>query len=304
MWSGSAYVEVFPSQSLLDTYQLRSEKGVSNGYASLDVNGKVPIGQLPNSIMEYKGTWSAATNTPTLANGTGDTGDVYLCNAAGTVNFGAGPITFAVGDYVVYSGSIYQRSSGAVGTVTSVAASITGDSITISGSPISTSGTLAFAFGGNSTQYINGAGNLVTFPGIINEAQNLITEVYNKTGATLTKGTVVYINSPGGSVMCGLGIVDLMNYVSSDIVTTNLGMCASMGSVLLSSGTKGKRSSLIHSKVMTHQVSHGTRGNIQDTRIDQMEGEKYNYILFKILAENCGKTFQEVLDTFILGAQI
>jgi ATP-dependent Clp protease protease subunit len=69
-----------------------------------------------------------------------------------------------------------------------------------------------------------------------------------------------------------------------------------MGSVLLSSGTKGKRSSLIHSKVMTHQVSHGTQGNIQDTRIDQMEGEKYNYILFKILAENCGKTFQEVLD--------
>jgi ATP-dependent Clp protease protease subunit len=47
---------------------------------------------------------------------------------------------------------------------------------------------------------------------------------------------------------------------------------------------------------MTHQVSHGTRGNVQDTRIDQMEGEKYNYILFKILAENCGKTFQEVLD--------
>ena len=110
------------------------------------------------------------------------------------------------------------------------------------------------------------------------------------------KDITLYINSPGGSVMCGLGIVDLMNYVSSDIVTTNLGMCASMGSVLLSSGTKGKRSSLIHSKVMTHQVSHGTRGNIQDTRIDQMEGEKYNYILFKILAENCGKTFQEVLD--------
>ena len=47
---------------------------------------------------------------------------------------------------------------------------------------------------------------------------------------------------------------------------------------------------------MTHQVSHGTRGNIQDTRIDQMEGEKYNYILFKILAENTGKSFQEVLD--------
>jgi ATP-dependent Clp protease protease subunit len=111
------------------------------------------------------------------------------------------------------------------------------------------------------------------------------------------KDITLYINSPGGSVMCGLGIVDLMNYVSSDVVTTNIGMCASMGSVLLSSGTKGKRSALVHSKVMTHFVSHGTKGNIQDTRIDQMEGEKYNYILFKILAENCGKTFDEMYET-------
>ena len=110
------------------------------------------------------------------------------------------------------------------------------------------------------------------------------------------KDITLYINSPGGSVLCGLGIVDLMNYIKSDVVTTNIGMCASMGSVLLSSGTKGKRSSLVYSKVMTHQVSHGTHGNIQDTRIDQMEGEKYNYILFKMLAENCGKTFDEVLE--------
>ena len=110
------------------------------------------------------------------------------------------------------------------------------------------------------------------------------------------KDITLYINSPGGSVLCGLGIVDLMNYVTPDIATTNVGMCASMGSVLLSSGTKGKRSSLIYSKVMTHQVSHGTQGNIQDTRINQMEAEKYNYILFKMLAENCGKTFDEVLE--------
>jgi len=200
LWSGSAYVEVFPSQALLNTYQLRSEKGVSNGYASLDSGGKVPISQLPSSIMEYKGTWNAATNTPTLANGTGDTGDVYICNVAGTVNFGAGPITFAVGDYVIYSGTIWQRSSGAVGTVTSVAITKSGDSLTITGSPITTSGTINIGFAGNSTQYINGAGNLVTFPGVINEAQNLITEVYNKTGATLTKGTVVYINGGQGNL--------------------------------------------------------------------------------------------------------
>jgi hypothetical protein len=166
LWSGSAYVEMFPSQALLDTYQLRSEKGNANGYASLDSLGKVPISQLPSSLMEYKGMWNASTNTPTLANGTGDTGDVYICNVAGTVNFGAGPITFAVGDYVIYSGTIWQRSSGAVGTVTSVALTVGGDAISVSGSPLTTSGTLALAFSGTTSQYIRGNGTLATFPSL------------------------------------------------------------------------------------------------------------------------------------------
>jgi ATP-dependent Clp protease protease subunit len=107
----------------------------------------------------------------------------------------------------------------------------------------------------------------------------------------------LYLQTPGGSVLNGLGIRDTMNFVNADVATTNLGMCASMGSVLLSSGAKGKRSSLIHSKVMTHMVSHGSQGNIQDTRINQLEAEKYNYLLFKILSENCGKTFDEMLES-------
>jgi ATP-dependent Clp protease protease subunit len=111
------------------------------------------------------------------------------------------------------------------------------------------------------------------------------------------KDITLYINSPGGSVLSGLGIVDLMNYINSDVATVNVGMCASMGSVLLSSGTKGKRSSLIYSKVMTHQVSHSNQGVIEDTRISQLETEKYNYILFKILANNCGKPFEEMLNS-------
>jgi hypothetical protein len=65
---------------------------VSLGIPQLDSNGKILVSQLPNSVMEYKGTWDAATNTPTLANGTGNQGDVYLCNVAGTVDFGAGAI--------------------------------------------------------------------------------------------------------------------------------------------------------------------------------------------------------------------
>lgn len=106
----------------------------------------------------------------------------------------------------------------------------------------------------------------------------------------------MHIDSPGGSVKSGLSMVDVMNYINSDIATINTGMAASMGSVLLSSGTKGKRSSLLYSKVMTHQVSHGTQGNVQDTRINQLEAEKHNFILFKMLGENCGKTYQEVIE--------
>jgi ATP-dependent Clp protease protease subunit len=125
---------------------------------------------------------------------------------------------------------------------------------------------------------------------IIVQAQLMYLDSLDKKDITL------HIDSGGGSVGSGLSLLDVMNYIKSDIVTVNTGMCASMASVLLSSGTKGKRSSLMYSKVMTHMVSHGTRGNIQDTRINQMEAEKTNYILFKILAENCGKTFDEIFE--------
>lgn len=174
--------------------------GGPNGVATLDSNGKVPLSQLPASVVTYLGTWNASTNTPTLANGTGDVGDLYICNVAGTVDFGAGPITFAVGDWVIYNGSQWQKSAGQNGTVTSVAVTESGDALTITGSPITTSGTINIGFAGNSGQYIDGSGNLTTFPSIITQAQNLVTEVYNETGATLSKGTVVYINGGHGNL--------------------------------------------------------------------------------------------------------
>lgn len=111
-----------------------------------------------------------------------------------------------------------------------------------------------------------------------------------------TKDIKLFIDSPGGSVAAGLSIVSMMDYVKSDICTTNMGTAASMGSVLLSSGTKGKRTSLLYSKVMTHMVSHGSQGNIQETRINQLEAEKYNYILFKRLSRNCSKSFDEIYE--------
>ena len=111
------------------------------------------------------------------------------------------------------------------------------------------------------------------------------------------KDITLHIDSPGGSVLSGLGMVDVMRYINSDVATINTGMAASMGSILLSSGTKGKRSSLNFSKVMIHQVSSGASGHVEDNRISQMESEKYNYILFKMLAENSGRDFDYVLES-------
>lgn len=104
----------------------------------------------------------------------------------------------------------------------------------------------------------------------------------------------MHIDSPGGSVKSGLSMVDVMDYIRSDIRTVNMGMAASMGSVLLGAGTKGKRSSLKHSKTMLHQSSGGFSGNIQDAEIDMKEWKKVNDILFKLLGEYCGKTAKQV----------
>jgi ATP-dependent Clp protease protease subunit len=105
----------------------------------------------------------------------------------------------------------------------------------------------------------------------------------------------MHVDSPGGSVKSGLSMVDVMNYVASDIVTINTGMAASMGSILLGNGTKGKRFSLKNSKVMLHQVSTGAQGTMADVRISIAEGDKYNEILFDMLGEFSGKSPKEVM---------
>lgn len=104
----------------------------------------------------------------------------------------------------------------------------------------------------------------------------------------------LHIDSPGGSVKSGLSMVDVMNYISCDIRTVNTGMAASMGSVLLGAGTKGKRSSLRFSRTMLHQSSGGAVGNIQDAEITMKEWIKINDILFKLLGEYCGKDPEQV----------
>ena len=109
------------------------------------------------------------------------------------------------------------------------------------------------------------------------------------------KTITIHVDSPGGSVKSGLSMVDVMDYIKCDIRTVNTGMAASMGSVLLGAGTKGKRSSLRFSRTMLHQSSGGFRGNIQDAEIDMKEWKKINETLFDLLGSYCGKTAKQVM---------
>lgn len=109
-----------PIQTQISAKVDSSEKGAANGIATLDGTGKIPAAQLPSAVMEFKGNWNASTNSPSLANGTGDSGDVYRTSVAGTQNLGSGNITFAVGDLVIYNGSVWQRSPASDAPVLSV----------------------------------------------------------------------------------------------------------------------------------------------------------------------------------------
>jgi len=106
----------------------------------------------------------------------------------------------------------------------------------------------------------------------------------------------MHIDTPGGSVKSGLSMVDVMDYITSDIQTINTGMAASMGSILLGAGTKGKRGSLSFSRTMLHQSSGGFRGNIQDAEIDMVEWKKLNKQLFDLLGGYCGKKPEDVMS--------
>lgn len=112
-----------------------SRKGQANGYASLDSNGRVPVSQLPNSVMEYQGVWNASTNTPTLADATGNAGDVYRVTVSGARNLGSGSIDFVVGDYVIYDGSVWQKAdtTDAVATVAGRTGNVTLSASDVSG---------------------------------------------------------------------------------------------------------------------------------------------------------------------------
>ena len=108
------------------------------------------------------------------------------------------------------------------------------------------------------------------------------------------KDIQMYINSPGGSVTAGMAIYDTMQYIKCDVSTICIGMAASMGAFLLSSGAKGKRIALPNAEIMIHQPSAGTQGKVTDMESDVEHFLRIKQRLNKILAENTGKTPEQV----------
>jgi hypothetical protein len=132
--------------------------GTANGVATLGADGKVPSAQLPTLASSYKGTWNAATNTPTIADGVGTAGDYYLVSTGGTFN----GVVYVAGNTIIYSGTVWQKAGGGSGTVTSVGLSAPA-AFSITGSPITGAGTLAIAGAGTANDYIKGDGTLGLF---------------------------------------------------------------------------------------------------------------------------------------------
>lgn len=109
------------------------------------------------------------------------------------------------------------------------------------------------------------------------------------------KDISLYINSPGGSVTAGMAIYDTMNYIKCDVSTICIGLAASMGAFLLSSGAKGKRYALPNAEIMIHQPSAGTQGQITDMAIHLKRLEIVKQRMNRIMAENTGKPLETVI---------
>lgn len=127
-----------------------------------------------------------------------------------------------------------------------------------------------------------------------NMANSIVAQLLFLDAQDSTKDIYLYINSPGGVVTSGMAIYDTMNFIKSDVQTIVIGMAASMASVLVSSGTKGKRFGLPHSTVMIHQPSGGAQGQQTEIQIAAEEILKTRKMINEILAKNSWQSFEQV----------
>lgn len=137
---------------------------------------------------------------------------------------------------------------------------------------------------------------IIFLTGEINDAvaDTVVAQLIHLEGKDPSKDICLYINSPGGSVSAGLAIYDTMNYIKCDVQTICIGLAASMGAFLLSSGAKGKRFALPNSEVMIHQPLGGAQGQASDIKIQADHILKTKKKLNEILSRNTGKDYETV----------
>lgn len=137
---------------------------------------------------------------------------------------------------------------------------------------------------------------IIMLSGEINDAvaNTIVAQLIYLEGKDPEKDICLYINSPGGSVSAGLAIYDTMNYVKCDVSTICIGLAASMGAFLLSSGKKGKRYALPNSEIMIHQPLGGAQGQASDIKIQADHILKIKHKLNKILSQNTGKPIEQI----------
>jgi len=137
---------------------------------------------------------------------------------------------------------------------------------------------------------------IVFLTGEINDAtaNTVIAQLIYLEGKNPDKDIFLYINSPGGSVSAGIAIYDTINYIKCDVSTICIGLAASMGAFLLSSGTKGKRFALPNSEIMIHQPLGGAQGQASDIEIQAKHIKDIKARLNNILSKNTGKTLKEI----------
>ncbi|MBQ7339475.1 MAG: ATP-dependent Clp endopeptidase proteolytic subunit ClpP [Clostridia bacterium] len=137
---------------------------------------------------------------------------------------------------------------------------------------------------------------IIFLTGEINDAvaDTIVAQLIYLEGKDPDKDICLYINSPGGSVTAGMAIYDTMNYIKCDVSTICIGIAASMGAFLLSSGTKGKRYALANSEIMIHQPLGGAQGQASDIKIQSDHIMKTKARLNSILAKNSGKPIEQV----------
>ena len=137
---------------------------------------------------------------------------------------------------------------------------------------------------------------IIFLSGEINDAMAnaIVAQLIYLEGKDSTKDISLYINSPGGSVSAGMAIYDTMNYIKCDVSTICIGMAASMGAFLLSSGTKGKRYALPNSEIMIHQPLGGAQGQASDIKIQAEHILRTKAKLNRILAENTGNDIERI----------